>query len=167
MIEQIVDELFKLQDIGYGDFHSGLMPEIDRDRIIGVRTPELRKLAKRICNEPYIDEFLNTLPHYYYEENNLHGALLVLRYQDVDKLLDKLELFLPFVDNWATCDMLSPKVFKKDLPKVYDRIEPWIYSEHTYQQRFAIVTLLGYFLDEAFEQKHLELVAGIETGEYY
>lgn len=168
--EEITKGLQRLQDEGYRAFHAKLMPEIAYERIIGVRTPQLRAYAKQIAGEPCVDAFLQELPHYYYEENNLHGALLNLRYKkesELGVLLEQLERFLPYVDNWATCDMLSPKLFKKNLPLVYERIKEWVKSKDTYTIRFGIVTLLGYFLDEAFEPEMLELAAGVESEEYY
>lgn len=166
-MEQIRKGLFELQDEEYRRFHAKLMPNIDFDRIIGVRTPELRKYAKKVAKEAYAKEFLNELPHTYYEENNLHSALLSLLYKDIEELLDKVEEFLPFVDNWATCDMMSPKLFKKNLPLVYDYIKKWIKSDDTYTVRFGVVTLLGFYLDDAFEPEMLELVADIKSDEYY
>lgn len=167
-VSEIWEGLFALQDEEYRSFHAKLMPEIEFDRIIGVRTPALRKFAREIAKKPYAEEFLQQLPHTYYEENNLHGALLSLLYKDVGILLDRVEEFLPYVDNWATCDMLSPKAFKKNLPLVYERIKKWISGEHTYMVRFAIVTLLGFYLDdEAFMPEQLALVAGVKSEEYY
>lgn len=168
--EDITKGLQKLQDEEYRAFHAKLMPEIEYERIIGVRTPQLRAYAKQIAGEFCVEEFLQELPHYYYEENNLHGALLNLRYKkeaELGELLEQLERFLPYVDNWATCDMLSPKLFKKNLPLVYERIKEWVKSEDTYTIRFGIVTLLGYFLDDAFVPEMLELAAGVESEEYY
>lgn len=166
-MEKITQGLFELQDETYRAFHAKLMPEIEDERIIGVRTPVLRKYAKEVAKMPETKEFLQELPHTYYEENNLHGALLNLLYKDVEELLEQLEIFLPYVDNWATCDMLSPKAFKKNLPLVYERIKVWLNSEDTYVVRFAIVTLLGYFLDDAFQPEMLELVAAVKSDEYY
>lgn len=166
-VDEIQRDLFALQDETYRNFHAKLMPEIEFDRIIGVRMPELRKYAREVARKPYAEDFLKQLPHTYYEENNLHGALLSLIYKDVDILLDRVEEFLPYVDNWATCDMMSPKVFKKDLPLVYEYIKKWIVSEHTYMIRFAIVTLLGFYLDDAFRPEQLALVAGVRSEEYY
>lgn len=168
--EDITRGLQELQDEEYRAFHAKLMPEIEYERIIGVRTPQLRAYAKQIAGEPCVEAFLQELPHYYYEENNLHGALLNLRYKkeaELGELLEQLERFLPYVDNWATCDMLSPKLFKKNLPLVYERIKEWVKSEDTYTIRFGIVTLLGYFLDDAFVPEMLELAAGVESEEYY
>lgn len=166
-MNQITAGLFALQDIKYRDFHSRLMPDIPKERIIGVRTPALRKYAKEVAKRSDCEEFLDTLPHFYYEENNLHGALLAIKYKDIDKYLERLEAFLPYVDNWATCDMMGAKVFEKDLPLVHKKIEEWVKSPHTYTVRFGVVTLLGCFLDEAFDEQDLELAAGIESKEYY
>lgn len=168
--EDITRGLFELQDNEYRMFHARLMPEIDRKRIIGVRTPQLRAFAKQVIKESCAEEFLQELPHYYYEENNLHGALLNLRYKkesELEALLGELERFLPYVDNWATCDMLSPKLFKKNLSLVYERIRDWLNSVDIYTIRFGIVTLLGYYLDDAFEPEMLELVCGVRSEEYY
>lgn len=166
-MEQITKGLFELQDEEYRKFHAKLVPTIDFEKIIGVRTPQLRKYAKQVAKESFAKDFLNELPHTYYEENNLHSTLINLLYKDLDELLDKVEEFLPYVDNWATCDMMSPKLFKKDLPLVYERVKKWLKSEHTYTVRFGVVTLLGYFLDDAFELEMLERVAEIKSDEYY
>ena len=166
-MKEILKGLFELQDEEYRRFHARLMPTIEFDRIIGVRTPQLRKYAKQVAKEPYAIEFLNELPHTYYEENNLHSALINLLYKDIEELLDNIEAFLPYVDNWATCDMMSPKLFKKNLPLVYERVKKWLKSEDTYTVRFGVVTLLGFFLDEAFEPEMLRLVADIRSEEYY
>lgn len=166
-MQQITKELMELRDEGYRQFHSKLMPEIDVDTILGVRTPVLRKYAKDIAMREDVDIFLNTLPHQYYEENNLHGELLKLKYKDLHLFLEKLEVFLPYVDNWATCDMLSPKIFKKDPDLVYEKIKEWVKSDSTYTVRFAVVTLMGFYLDELFQEEMLRLVAAIESEEYY
>lgn len=168
--EDITRGLFELQDNDYRTFHARLMPEIDPERIIGVRTPQLRAFAKQVIKDSCAEEFLQELPHYYYEENNLHGALLNLRYKkesELEDFLKELERFLPYVDNWATCDMLSPKLFKKNLPLVYERVKHWLNSEHTYTIRFGIVTLLGYYLEDVFESGMLKLVCGVKSEEYY
>lgn len=166
-MEQITKALFALQDEEYRKFHAKLMPNIEYDKIIGVRMPELRRYAKQVAKEPYAKAFLKELPHTYYEENNLHGALLNLVYQDMDELLEKIEEFLPYVDNWATCDMMSPKLFQKHLPQVYGHVKKWLKSGDTYTVRFGIVTLLGFYLDDAFEPEMLELVAAVKSDEYY
>lgn len=166
-MEEIRKNLFALQDETYRAFHAKLMPNIAYERIIGVRTPILRAYAKEVAKEPYVEEFLKELPHQYYEENNLHGALLSHLYKNVEEYITELNKFLPYVDNWATCDMMSPKVFKKDLSLVYEHVKKWLKSDETYIVRFGIVTLLGYFLDDAFKPEMLDLVAGVQSEEYY
>lgn len=166
---QITDKLFKLQDLGYRDFHSRLMPNVEKNLIIGVRMPALRKLAKELVkNSPgEVDEFMKSLPHKYYEENNLHGAFIGLLAKTTEEALDMIDEFLPFVDNWATCDGLPPKIFAKDLSQVRKRIMPWLDSDETYRVRFAVVTMLSYFLEEEFESNDLEVIAKIRSEEYY
>ena len=164
----ITDGLFALKDENYRRFHAKLIPDIPIDNIIGVRTPVLRKYAKEVAKLPEANIFLDSLPHSYYEENNLHGALLSLLYpKDIIAFMEQLERFLPYVDNWATCDMLSPKIFKKHLPYVYERVQKWLQSDAVYTIRFGIVTLLGFYLDNAFEPEMLQLVANVRSEEYY
>lgn len=164
----ITDGLFALKDENYRRFHAKLIPDIPIDNIIGVRTPVLRKYAKEVVKLPEANIFLESLPHSYYEENNLHGALLSLLYpKDIIAFMEQLERFLPYVDNWATCDMLSPKIFKKYLPYVYERVQKWLQSDAVYTIRFGIVTLLGFYLDDAFEPEMLQLVANVRSEEYY
>lgn len=164
----ITDGLFALKDENYRRFHAKLIPDIPIDNIIGVRTPVLRKYAKEVAKLPEANIFLESLPHSYYEENNLQGALLSLLYpKDIIAFMEQLERFLPYVDNWATCDMLSPKIFKKHLPYVYERVQKWLQSDAVYTIRFGIVTLLGFYLDNAFEPEMLQLVANVRSEEYY
>lgn len=164
----ITDGLFALKDENYRRFHAKLIPDIPIDNIIGVRTPVLRKYAKEVAKLPETNIFLESLPHIYYEENNLHGVLLSLLYpKDIIAFMEQLERFLPYVDNWATCDMLSPKIFKKHLPYVYERVQKWLQSDAVYTIRFGIVTLLGFYLDDAFEPEMLQLVANVRSEEYY
>lgn len=164
----ITDGLFALKDENYRRFHAKLIPDIPIDNIIGVRTPVLRKYAKEVAKLPETNIFLESLPHIYYEENNLHGALLSLLYpKDIIAFMEQLERFLPYVDNWATCDMLSPKIFKKHLSYVYERVQKWLQSDAVYTIRFGIVTLLGFYLDDAFETEMLQLVANVRSEEYY
>lgn len=164
----ITDGLFALKDENYRRFHAKLIPDIPIDNIIGVRTPVLRKYAKEVAKLQEANIFLESLPHIYYEENNLHGALLSLLYpKDIIAFMEQLERFLPYVDNWATCDMLSPKIFKKHLPYVYERVQKWLQSDAVYTIRFGIVTLLEFYLDDAFEPEMLQLVANVRSEEYY
>lgn len=168
IITQIRAELFAMQDLSYRDFHSKLIPNIDNEVIIGVRTPELRKYSKELFKTRNGEAmaFLSVLPHTYYEENNVH-AFLIEQIKDYDECIRALNAFLPYVDNWATCDMMSPKVFKKHLPKLLTDIRHWISAEHTYMVRFAIGMLMKFYLDEAFLPEYPEMVAKVRSGEYY
>ncbi len=159
-------DLFEMQDLKYKEFHSGLMPTIATDRIIGVRTPELRRYAKEFSKTEDSMKFIRILPHTYYEENNLHG-FIIESIKDYDRLIEELDSFLPYVDNWATCDMMRPKVFKKHLPKLLVKIKEWMASSHTYTIRFGIEMLMTFYLDEAFKPEYLEMVANVRSKEYY
>lgn len=166
---KIQHELFALRDSEYREFHARLMPNVDKEKIIGIRTPVLRAYAKSLYKEN-ADEarlFMAELPHDFYEENNLHGALIGLSAGSVQEALEMIDALLPYVDNWATCDMLAPKIFNKDKALVRAKITEWLESKETYRVRFAIVTMLGYFLDEAFEEEDLRRLAEIKSEEYY
>lgn len=160
------DLLLSLEDKEYKAFHSKLMPTVDPDVIIGVRTPLLRAEAKRILKEGGYEAFLSQLPHKYYEENNLHGFLIEGQ-KDYDKCIAYLDEFLPYVDNWATCDLCSPKVFRKNKGALAGKILEWIASDYTYQKRFGIKMIMDNFLDDDFDEKYLKLVADIRSDEYY
>lgn len=147
----------------YREFSSNLMPTLDKSRVIGIRIPILRKYAKTLEN---YDDFLNELPHKYFEENNLH-AFLIEREQSFDKCIEKLEAFLPFIDNWATCDSMKPKVLKKEPEKLIEYINKWINSKDTYAVRYALNLLMSYYLDENFDESYLEMVVNIKSHEYY
>ena len=163
---EIVRELYGLRDEKYRDFQSGLIPGAEKERVIGVRTPELRKLAKKLCSDKDINTFLNTLPHNYFDENQLHAFIISLE-KDENKCFERVEAFLPYVDNWATCDQLSPKVFRKCPELLLEHIRRWIKSEHTYTVRFAAGMLMQHFLDEGFKAEYPEMIAGISSEEYY
>lgn len=165
-IKKIQADLFALQDLTYKEFHCKLMPTVNPDTVIGVRTPALRKYGKQLAKQPECREFLQILPHDFYEENNLHG-FLIASMKDYDTCIEELQKFLPYIDNWATCDMLSPKVFKKHLPELLDHIRTWIASEHTYTIRFGIGMLMTFYLDEAFDPVYLEIVSQVKSEEYY
>lgn len=167
MTEKYVREkLFELQDLKYRDFHSKLIPTVSKELIIGVRTPDLRKFTKEFAKTSYAEDFLKILPHKYYEENNLH-AFLIESIKDFDLCIAELNRFLPFVDNWATCDMMRPKIFKKHLPELLSQIRIWIKSEDTYAVRFAMEMLMCYYLDENFNPEYPEMIAKIRSDEYY
>lgn len=164
--DDILAELLRLQDMKYAAFQSKLIPTVETDRIIGVRTPELRALAKKLVNNEDIASYLTSLPHQYFDENQLHVFVISLE-KDFDKCIAKIEAFLPFIDNWATCDQLSPKVFKKEPEKLLPYIYTWIKSDKVYTIRFAIGMLMQYFLDERFNPKYADMVAAIRSEEYY
>ncbi|MCI8645617.1 MAG: DNA alkylation repair protein [Firmicutes bacterium] len=165
-IEGIRSELFQLQDIKYRDFQKKLIPTVEESSIIGVRTPELRKLAKELAKEGQAGEFLAELPHTYFDENQLH-AFLVSEEKDFERCILEAERFLPYVDNWATCDQMSPKVFKKHHQELLPYIETWIASDKTYTVRFAVGMLMEHFLEENFDLRYPELIASVRSEEYY
>ena len=161
----IRDKLFELQDREYKDFQCALMPTVDREKVIGVRTPALRKFVKDISTEE-AQSFLKELPHDYYEENNLH-AFLVEKIMEVDRCFEEIERFLPYIDNWATCDSFSPKVVVKDKERLLSKSFEWIESEHEYTVRYGIGMLMRYFLDNEFELEYAIKIALIKREEYY
>ena len=165
-IEIIRNKLFSLQDAGYKAFHSKLMPDIDPDIIIGIRIPELRKLAKELSGSPEAEIFLASLPHKYYEENNLH-AFLIENIKDYDLCIKAVNEFLPYIDNWATCDSLRPKVFKKHLPELENQAFEWLNSADTFTVRFGIECLMLYFLGKNFSIDHANKIAKVDCSEYY
>ena len=158
--------LFELQDLSYRDFQCKLMPTVDPDTVIGVRTPELRKFAKAFGKEAEAADYLKILPHKYYEENNLHG-FLIEGMKNYEQAVAALNAFLPYVDNWATCDQIRPKVFKKHLRELREQIQVWMASSHTYTIRFGIEMLMTFYLDEQFQPEYLEWVADVHSEEYY
>ena len=160
------EKLFSMQDLKYKEFHSKLMPTVDSDLVIGVRTPELRKFAKEFSTTEISEEFLQNLPHKYYEENNLH-AFMISSMKDFDKTVEKLNDFLPYVDNWATCDMMRPVTFKKHRAELFSEIEKWLKSDKPYTVRFAIEMLMLHFLEENFDVSYPHKVAEIRLDEYY
>ncbi len=164
--EKIRKKLFALQDLQYKAFHSKLMPDIDPDLIIGIRIPDLRRLAKELKDSPEATEFLQSLPHKYYEENNLH-AFLIEGISDYDECVKAVDDFLPFVDNWATCDSLRPKVFKKHLKELGFQAFEWIDSGKTFTVRYGIECLMVHFLDGNFSIGHALKIASVDCSEYY
>ena len=163
---EIVAELFRLQDKEYARMQAKIIPTVSPDRIIGVRTPALRDFAKSLNKDQDIGEFLSYLPHQYFDEDQLHAFVISLE-KDFDKCMAEVDAFLPFIDNWATCDQLSPKAFKKEPEKLLPYIQIWIKSDKTYTVRFAIGLLMQHFLDDHFDLKYADEVAGIRSEEYY
>lgn len=164
-MSKIEERLFQLQDKDYQEFQSKLLPTIDSKKMIGVRTKELRKYAKRLIKEDY-KSFLDELPHNYFDENQLH-AFIISEIKDYNECINYIDKFLPYVDNWATCDQLSPKIFKKNKDLLLDKIKEWIKSKDTYTIRFGIRMLMQYYLDEKFKDKYLEWIISIKSNEYY
>lgn len=165
-MNNIREQLFLLADESYRDFHSKLIPTVEKEKIIGVRTPILRKFAKDFFKSGDYEDFLNTLPHEYYEENNLH-AFLIEQIKDYDTAMEKTKEFLPYVDNWATCDMFMPKIFAKNKEKVLEEDKKMINSTETYTIRYGIGILMKLFSDSDFNEKYLEYVCKVKSEEYY
>lgn len=164
--ERIREELLSMQDLPYREFHAKLMPTVDKDRVIGIRVPVLRKYAKTLAKKPEICEFLDALPHKYFEENNVHG-FIIEQIRDYQKCLAETEKFLPYINNWATCDMMSPKIFKKHKEELLTAVRRWIASEETYTVRYGVGMLMQHYLDEDFREEYPELVSEIQSEEYY
>ena len=164
--EEIRETLFQLQDVKYRDLQSKLIPTAEADTVIGVRTPDLRKYAKKLIKREDIEGYLKSLPHRYFDENQLH-AFIISEIKDYDHCLEEVERFLPYVDNWATCDQMAPKVFAKRKEDLFERIKVWISSGETYTVRFGIGMLMRHFLDEKFDLAYPEMVAGVRSEEYY
>ena len=164
--EEITEELFRLQDKKYAQLQMKILPTVEKDRIIGVRTPELRALAKSLFKEAGTASFLTDLPHRYFDEDQLHAFIISLE-KDFGTCVSEVEAFLPFVDNWATCDQLSPKVFKKEAEKLLPYIGKWLRSDRVYTVRFAIGMLMQHFLDDRFDLTYADMVASVRSDEYY
>ena len=164
--EKIVEELFRMQDKDYALMQTKIIPTVAADRIIGVRTPALRTFAKSLYKDSDIDAFLSSVPHQYFDEDQLHAFILSLE-KNFDKCIAEVDAFLPYIDNWATCDQLSPKVFKKEPEKLLPHIQSWIKSDRTYTVRFAIGMLMQHFLDEKFDVKYADMAAEVRSEEYY
>ena len=165
-VQEISEHLFALQDIKYRDFQAKLIPTVTADSVIGVRTPELRKYAAELLKQGAYDEFLKDLPHRYFDENQLQ-AFVISGMKDYDRCMEELCRFLPYVDNWATCDQMSPKIFKKHRTELLKKIREWIAGEETYTIRFGIGMLMEHFLEDDFDPQYPELVAQLRSEEYY
>ena len=166
ILDEIKEALFASQDEQYRDFQSKLIPTVAPEAIIGVRTPAIRKLAKQFAKDDAVQEFLNALPHAYFDENQLH-AFIIAETKDFGQCVEEVNRFLPFVDNWATCDQLSPKIFKKHRQELLPHIEKWIASDAAYTVRFAVGMLMEHFLDEEFAEKYPDMVGAVRSEEYY
>ena len=165
-IKEIRQGLFALKDEKYKEFQKILIPTVDENTVIGVRKPVLRKYAKDVSGTPGAVIFMQTLPHEYYEENNLHG-MLIETMKDYDECIAYLDEFLPYVDNWATCDLISPRVFKKHKDELLVKIKEWMASDRVYTIRFGMEMLMTHFLDEDFKPEYLGMAADVHSEEYY
>lgn len=165
-LTKLQKQLFELQDLKYRDFHSKLMPETDKETVIGIRTPVLRKFAKEFAGTSEAEVFLRQLPHRYYEENNLH-MMLITGIKDYEKCMEEIQRFLPCIDNWATCDYPAPKCFARHKDQVLEEAKRWISSGETYVIRYGIGMLMRLFLDEDFSSEYLEMAAAVQSQEYY
>ena len=163
---QLVKRLFELQDNDYRQMQIRTIPSVDADAIIGVRTPDLRAMAKELNGTEFAGEFLSDPSHQYFEENQLHAFLISLD-KDFDSCIGRIQSFLPYVDNWATCDQMIPKVFRKNHDKLLKHVNIWIKSRNIYTVRFAIKVLMDHFLDEDYDDRYPEMVARVKTNEYY
>lgn len=166
VLRQVQEELFAMQDMGYRDFHAKLMPTMDKERVIGVRTPALRAFAKVYGKTEEAKSFLQVLPHTYYEENNLHG-LLIEQIKDYEECVAELNRFLPYIDNWATCDLLAVKTVKNHLDLYISEVYRWMESDQPYTIRFGVNMLMKYYLGDNFKIEYPEKVAAIRSEEYY
>ena len=161
-----------MQDIPYKKFQSALIPNLTEEKFIGIRTPALRAFARELAafqkkeNSGFLSDFLEELPHQYFDEDQLH-AFIISEEKDFDSCICALEKFLPYINNWATCDQLSPKVFKKNSEKLLPLIKKWILSDRVYTVRFAISMLMKYFLDDDFSEEYLKMVGAVTNSDYY
>lgn len=163
---RLQEKLFALADRDYANFQAKLTPSVKKEKFIGVRMPLLRRFAKDFFKTPECEAFMQKLPHCYYDENLLH-AVLLCRIKDYESCMNGVETFLPFIDNWAVCDSLSPAVFAKHKQELLKKIRRWTNANETYTIRFGIGMLMRHFLDEDFRPEYLDIVAKIESDEYY
>ena len=162
----LYEQLLEVRDEEYREFQAKLVPNIPSETILGVRTPDMRKIAKEVFSSPEREEFLNDLPHKYYEENLIHFFVISM-IKDFDECVGKVEEFLPYVDCWPVSDQSSPKAFVKNHEKVLPYIKKWIASDHVYTARFGIRMLMNEFLGEDFQEEYLDLVANKKGEDYY
>ena len=165
-MKTVTELLFERRDADYAAFQAKLTPSVDRSRFIGVRVPEVRRLAKRLRSEGLARECLHELPHKYYDENMLH-ALLLSEIRDYGEAVTETERFLPFMDNWAVCDVLSPKAFRTHKAELLEKIRQWAGSGETYTIRFGVEMLMSHYLDADFRPEYLEIPAAVRSEEYY
>ena len=166
MNSKIQKQLFELADKKYAEFQAKLTPTVDKDLFIGVRVPDVRKLAKELYKSNQYVTFIKELPHKFYDENMLHG-LILSEFKDYDECVAEVDKFLPFVDNWAVCDIMSPKCFKKNKDKLLQKIIEWSKSDAVYTSRFGVEMLMSHYLDDDFKVEYLEIPARVKLDDYY
>ena len=164
--QKILNSLYAAADVVYRDFNSKLIPSVDKKCFIGVRTQKLRAMARDMLKTGVYKDFVQSLPHKYFEENQLH-AFIISQYNDFDLAAHAVDEFLQYVDNWATCDQMSPNVFAKNVEQILPYIKKWVKSKHVYTVRFGVLVLMRYFMDEKFDTKYADMVLGIKSDEYY
>lgn len=165
-MNELTQELLGQADRVYGDFTASLIPTIPKERIIGVRTPIIRKLARSVYMSAEAEAFIASLPHYYYEENNLH-AFLIEQITDYDTAIAETERFLPYIDNWSTCDCFNPKVFARHTDRLLEKVSEWLGSGQTYTIRYGIRMLMKYFLNDKYTHEITDMAAAVKSEEYY
>ncbi len=166
IVEEIRAYLFSMRDESYRDFQSALIPTVNKETVIGVRTPALRKYARELAKRENVEEFLSDLPHLYFEENNLH-FFIIEQTADFETCLNQVQAFLPYVDNWATCDQACPRAFRRHKQELLPFIREWMKSERTYTVRYGLGMLMRLFLDEDFSVEYPEMAAAVQSEEYY
>jgi len=166
IMDKIQNLLFQFKDGDYKTFNSKLIPNLKESDMIGIRIPDLRKIAKDIYTEEWIGEFLNELPHRYFEENNLH-AFIIEQEKDFFKALELTERFLPYIDNWATCDSFFPKVFRKNIEIIDQKIELWLTSDKEYTVRYALGLIMRLHLKDNYDERFLDKASAIRSDKYY
>ena len=165
--EEIRNRLFELKDEKYKEFTLKLIPGLEPDNVIGVRTPQVAQLTKEIIKSGDYSSFLDDCPHKYYEEMGIHVAI-INSMKDYDSVIREIDRFIPYVDNWATCDGIKPrKAFSKNCDRLIIDAKRWIKSEHIYTKRFGIEMIMNFFLDDNFKREYNDLVASIRNDEYY
>ncbi len=165
-MKSIIESLFELRDEEYAKFQAKLTPSVAPELFIGVRVPDVRRLAKLLKNDSDAEAFMQELPHKYYDENMLHG-LLISEIRDFDKAIEETNRFLPYIDNWAVCDIMSPKAFGKHKAELIDSIGKWACSDEAYTIRFGIEMLMSHYLDDDFREEYLDIPAAVRSEEYY
>ena len=165
-LDDLQQILFQHQDVAYADFTAKLIPNVPREKFIGIRSPEYKKIVRQIKDDPVIPEFLSTLPHTWYEENCLHGAL-INQIRDFDTCVSELERFMPYIDNWAVNDAINPVCFKKHRTELIDKVQTWIASDAPFTRRCGMRILMANYLGEDFQPEYLDLPADLRSEEYY